>query len=63
MVIRSPIPEALLKELEQRFPDCAPDLKWTDREVWFKAGQASVCSFLREQRQQQQETLVYGELS
>lgn len=51
-----PVISALVRELERLFPNKRPDLKETDREVWFKAGQASVVEFLRGQYAAQQET-------
>jgi len=45
---RTPIPsEALVKDLEARFPDRCPDPKLTDREVWMEAGAAQVGRYLR----------------
>tara|TARA_Y100000296_G_scaffold67261_1_gene79803 strand:+ start:248 stop:427 length:180 start_codon:yes stop_codon:yes gene_type:complete len=41
------IPPGLIKDLEELFPNKCPDLKDTDREVWFKSGQASVIEFLK----------------
>ena len=39
----SPISEALVQYLEERYPDRATtDLAVSDREVWFRAGQVSV---------------------
>jgi hypothetical protein len=32
--------------LAQQFPDRAPDLQWTEKEVWFRSGQASVVRHL-----------------
>jgi hypothetical protein len=60
MTIKTPIPPALLQELDERFPDRSPDLTWTEREVWFNAGRASVCGWLREQRKLQEESLYGG---
>lgn len=42
-----PISKQLLEALEKNFPDRAPELRFTDHEVWFKAGQAAVVRFLR----------------
>lgn len=36
----------LIKELDAMYPDQCPDLKVSDREIWFKAGQRSVVRFL-----------------
>ncbi len=48
-----PIPEALIKELEARFPPTYPDLKQNEREVWAKAGEGRVVQFLRHQFEEQ----------
>jgi hypothetical protein len=41
-----PIPENLLAALARQFPDQAPDLTVSDKEVWFRAGQVSVVRWL-----------------
>lgn len=41
------ISKELIEELERRFPVVPPNLTWTDREVWFKAGQWSVVALLK----------------
>ncbi len=41
--------------LAQQFPDVAPDLQWDEKEVWFRAGQASVVRFLISRQQEQNE--------
>ena len=38
--------EALVTALAVQFPDQAADLSWPEKEVWFKAGQASVVRWL-----------------
>jgi hypothetical protein len=43
------VPDALLEELERRFPDQCPSKEDTDREVWIKVGQVEVIRFLRKQ--------------
>ena len=40
------IPEALLKELNKRFPECCADLEWSEKQVWFMSGQRAVVRFL-----------------
>lgn len=47
MELKTPIPEALVRELEAAFPSRCPALSWPDREVWYRAGQASVAMALR----------------
>ena len=41
-----PIDERLVAGLAAEFPDQAADLSYSDREVWFKAGQVSVVRWL-----------------
>jgi hypothetical protein len=48
-----PIPERLVSVLAEQFPDQAADLEWNDREVWFRAGQASVVRYLRVKLEEQ----------
>ena len=50
------ISEALLKDLEARFPDRMPDRTLSVDEIRYKAGQVSVVRFLREQFTIQNET-------
>jgi len=49
------INEALVRQLAEQFPDRAPDLDWSDKEIMFKAGQVSVVRWL-EQKMLDQET-------
>lgn len=42
-----PIPREILEYLERIFPDKAPDLSDSDREVWAKAGEQRVIRKLR----------------
>jgi hypothetical protein len=46
VVALPPISERLVSALAQQFPDRAPDLQWTEKEVWFRSGQASVVRYL-----------------
>ena len=39
------------------FPDRAPDLAWSDKEIMFKAGQVSVIRWLAKKCEEQQEDL------
>lgn len=43
-----PINEALVRELAEQFPDVAPGIDWSDREIMFKAGQVSVVRWLKQ---------------
>jgi hypothetical protein len=53
VVALPPISERLVSALAQKFPDRAPDLQWTEKEVWFRSGQASVVRFLVTAMQEQ----------
>jgi hypothetical protein len=53
VVALPPIPERLVSALAQQFPDRAPDLQWTEKEVWFRSGQASVVRYLITKMQEQ----------
>ena len=53
-----PIDKGLLETLIKLFPDMSPDIRWSDKEVWFKAGQSSVIRFLRAKFEEQNETVI-----
>lgn len=40
--------EGLVELLEQTYPNKCPALTDTDREIWYKSGQASVVNWLKE---------------
>ena len=42
------ISQELIDYLEKQFPDKSPDLNDNERKVWFKAGQSSVVSHLKD---------------
>jgi hypothetical protein len=52
------IPADLLEALEKAFPERSADLKWSDRQVWFKAGECEVVRFLRAKFTEQNETVI-----
>lgn len=52
--------EALIKELNARFPEQCPDLDWEMKTVWYASGQRSVIRLLNTIYQEQQETLLGG---
>lgn len=52
------IPEALLKELEARFPDRMPDTTTSLDDIYRKQGQVSVIRFLRDQFTRQNTTVI-----
>lgn len=45
---------ALITHLETSFPNCVPDRKDTDREIWIKVGQQDVIKKLRYEFNRQQ---------
>ena len=63
MVALPPISERLVSALAQKFPDRAPDLQWTEKEVWFRSGQASVVRYLITAMQEQYEKGIDLEVS
>ena len=50
--------DELIKALDSHFPQRHPDLSFTDREVWYKAGQRAVVDYLIEQQKRQKETML-----
>ena len=56
-----PIDERLVAALEAKFPDQAPSIQMSEKEVWFAAGRADVVRWLalklEEQNQQNLEGL------
>lgn len=52
------IDERLVAALAAEFPDRAPDLEWSDREIMFRAGQVSVVKWLKQKLEDQQTSVV-----
>lgn len=52
------IPQALLAELDRRFPECCADLKWSEKEIWFMSGQRSIVRFLLHIFEEQNKTVL-----
>ena len=52
------IPENLIKELNQRFPESCADLEWSHKQVWYMAGQRAVVRFLNHVYTEQNETTL-----
>ncbi len=52
------IPEALLTELNARYPERSPELEWSDREIWLRAGERRVIRFLNEMFKRQNENIL-----
>lgn len=44
----------LLEMLEEVFPEESARLEWSDREVWYKAGQRSVVQWLLELKRREE---------
>jgi hypothetical protein len=53
-----PIDERLVAALAVEFPDVAPSLDWSDREIMWRAGQVSVVKWLARKFEEQQEDLL-----
>ena len=41
-----PLSKDFIEELNKLFPEMSADLKWSDKEVWFRSGQRSIVRFL-----------------
>lgn len=54
------VSEVLLKKLNDSIPERCPELDWTDRMVWFYAGQRSVVRLLEKKYEQQNENILTG---
>ena len=49
------IDKKLIEKLNALFPEQSADLQWSERVVWYKAGQRSVVRFLIEKLKEQEE--------
>jgi hypothetical protein len=52
------IPQDLLDDLNRRYPERCPEVDWSDRDIWLKAGERRVIRFLNEQFKRQNENLL-----
>jgi len=52
--------EALIRELNARFPEQCPELDWEPNLIWYTTGQRSVVRLLNAVYQEQQETILGG---
>lgn len=52
------IPEDLLEELEERFPDRCPSPSMSDREIWMEVGAQQVIRLLRAEFNRQNENIM-----
>jgi len=52
------IDQRLVAAMAAEFPDRAPDLDWSDREIMWRAGQVSVVRWLASKYREQQEDIL-----
>jgi|TARA_R100001163_G_C4936102_1_gene109908 hypothetical protein len=52
-----PIDEALIKKLNEIYPEKCPDIDTKDRQIWYNAGQRSVVKMLISVYDEQSNTL------
>jgi hypothetical protein len=52
------ITDDLIQGLDNLYPQRHPDLSFSDREIWYRAGQRSVVDYLIEQQKRQRETML-----
>jgi hypothetical protein len=48
----------LIEHLNKLFPNKVPDISENERQIWFKAGQASVVSYLKQLLEEQNNNLL-----
>ena len=53
-----PISKDFIEELNKLFPEMSADLKWSEKEVWFRSGQRSIVRFLNSHYIKQNETIM-----
>ena len=53
-----PITDELINGLDSVFPQRHPDLSWSEKEIWYKAGQRYVVYFLIDLHLRQKETML-----
>ena len=53
-----PISQNLIEELNKLFPEISADLKWSEKEVWFRSGQRSIVRFLNSHYIKQNEKIM-----
>jgi hypothetical protein len=47
MGLSTRVPEDLLKELDEKFPDKCPDVSDSDRQIWINKGKREFVEFLK----------------
>ena len=55
------IKEDLINALDELFPEASADLQWSEKEVWFKAGQRSVVNWLKDLKKRSEDNLLGGQ--
>ena len=53
-----PLSKDFIEELNKLFPEMSADLKWSDKEVWFRSGQRSIVRFLNSHYIKQQDNIM-----
>jgi hypothetical protein len=48
----------LIEHLNKLFPNKVPDISENERQIWFKAGQASVVSYLKQLLEEQNNNIL-----
>jgi hypothetical protein len=48
----------LIQHLDKLFPNKVPDITENERQIWFKAGQASVVAYLKQLEQEQNNNIL-----
>jgi hypothetical protein len=48
----------LIEEMNKLFPELSADLKWSEKEVWFRSGQRSIIRFLNSHFLKQQDNIM-----
>lgn len=58
MSLAARVPQDLLTELDQRFPDKCPSIHDTDRQVWINKGKREAVEFLQMVFEEQNENIL-----
>jgi hypothetical protein len=53
-----PLSKELIEEMNKLFPELSADLKWSEKEVWFRSGQRSIIRFLNSHFLKQQDNIM-----
>jgi len=52
------VSKELIQHLDKLFPNKVPDISENDRQIWFKVGQASVVTYLKQLEQEQNNNIL-----